>query len=249
MELVDGHLIVMYGNNSSAMVPNLYAFSIVAGGWTQLVSMGDTVSPRSGHTVTVIKNKLYLIGGKQIFPNMRTYNDVMVGSFDADNASITWKQLQPVGQEVDKRAYHTSVVYRDVIYSFGGIVNNVYCRDLCSFNPATLTWHTYAQGVPPTYQPTTARSGHIALVNGSDMYVFGSYSEDTSDMSLYALCLETFVWRTVQTKGIAPPRRAAPSGVLLPADPLRSKLPRLLVFGGFDISARKCFNELFCITL
>lgn len=248
MNHIDGHLVVMFGNNSSAMVPGCHAFNIYAGGWTAVVSVGEPIAPRSGHTVTVVDGKMYLIGGKQIFPTMRTYNDLLVGEFNPKNCNITWKPA-PVTTELERRAYHTAVAHQKQVFVFGGIVNNVYCRDLCSYDTVGGVWRTYAQGNPPLYNPTHARSGHIAVVHGSEMYVFGSYSEEGNEMVLQCLDLETLAWRTVRTTAAGPPRRAAPSGVILPADVSRAQLPQLLVFGGFDLPARRCFNEVYTITI
>jgi hypothetical protein len=245
---VAGHLIVIGGNNSISMEVTSHAFNLMAAGWSQIRPAGEALYPRSGHTVTVINEQLYLIGGKQIFPTMVTYNDVLVGSFDPEDCSISWRRAA-VNVEVDQRAYHSAVGYNTDIYVFGGIVNNVYCRELCRFDTANGIWTSINTTNTPGYSPPPPRSGHIAVLYGTEMVVFGSYSEESANMSLLALDLETLHWRTVDTRGPGPLRRAAPSGAVIPADSFRGKAARLLVFGGFDIAARRCFNEIHIITI
>ena len=246
---IDGHLILIYGNNSSSMMSDIHAFNIAGNGWTQLTQKGDTVSPRSGHTVSVVRNKLYLIGGKQIFPVMMSFSSVYEGTFFPDRGEIVWTKIESRGEDVKKRAYHTAAVHNNIIYVYGGIVNDVYSRDLCSYDASSHVWRLFTTGNPRLYTPTVSRSGHVAVVHNDQMIVFGSYSEESPDLALYSLDLKTFVWRRMETKGKAPGKRAAPSGTVIPSDPRRPKLPVIFVFGGFDIAARKCFNDVYTFTL
>jgi hypothetical protein len=248
LSYVAGHLIVIGGNNSISMETSCHSYSLTACGWTPVRNAGEPLHPRSGHTVTVIDNKLYLIGGKQIFPTMLTYSDVLVGVFDAEEATITWSRA-PLNMDVDQRAYHSAIGYRESIFVFGGIVNNVYCRELCQYDTMHGVWTNITPASRPGYTPPPPRSGHIAVLYGNEMVVFGSYSEDTQHMTLLSLDLETMHWRHVDTVGPGPLRRAAPSGAVIAADSFRGKAARLVVFGGFDIAARRCFNEVHAITL
>ena len=247
MSLLDGHLIVIGGNNAVAMESSCHAFNVMACGWAPVRNTGEPLLPRSGHTVTVVGGRLYLIGGKQIFPTMHTHTDLLIGTFDADQSTIDWVRAPVAG--LDQRAYHSAVAYKDSIYVFGGIVNNVYCRDLSVYHTIREMWVTISTANVPNYAPPPPRSGHIAVVYGREMVVLGSYSEEGPAMSLIALDMDSFVWRVVETTGSPPLRRAAPTGVVIPADSFRGKPPRLLAVGGFDIAARRCFSELHVITL
>lgn len=251
---LNGHLILLFGNDKSGHVNELYSFSVYTLSWSILASCGDFVEPRSGHSVTVLHDKLWLIGGKQIFPTMRTYNEIFEGTVNFEAETVTWRLVRPAavypeGSIVEKRGYHSAVAHGDEIIIHGGIVRDVYCHDVCSYDVVRNVWKSFQVGDPAGYIPSVPRSGHIAVVHRDEMFVFGSYSEDHPSMLLYSFCLRSFQWRRVQVTGKGPARRAAPSGVLLPYDASTALLPRLLLFGGFDISTRRCFNDVFTITL
>lgn len=255
MVFLQGHLLLLYGNDKSGHVHEVFAYNTFTNLWSMLSCVGDYVEPRSGHSVTVMPDgHLWLIGGKQIFPVMKNFGDIFEGTVDFERECILWRSVTPrlvipEGAIVEERGYHSAAAYGDCIVIHGGIVRNVYCSDLCLYDVVQNVWRCLQPGEPPTYTPSNPRSGHIAVVNGDEMLVFGSYSEDHPSMLLSSLCLKTFVWRRVPVTGRSPARRAAPSGVLLPQDAAGTLLPRLLVFGGFDITTRKCFNDLFTITL
>ena len=251
---LSGHLLLLCGNDKSTHVQDCFMYNIFAQVWTPLVQRGDPVGPRSGQTATLVNGKIFIIGGKQLFPVVKCYGDILAGTVDITNATISWQLVQPVTPtndpcEIPKRTYHSAAAYGHLLYVFGGIVRDQYCRELCCFNTETCVWKTFQPGDPPRYVPAFPRSGHIAIIHKDEMYVFGSYSEEGSTMQLVALSLRTFQWRVVETGGKAPSRRAAPSAVLLPRSHVQGTLPRLLIFGGFDIHTRKCFNDLFTITL
>jgi hypothetical protein len=253
MVFCNGHLILLYGNDKISHIEDVFMYSTYSSIWTKMSCKGDAVEPRSGHTATVAKNgKIYLIGGKQIFPAMKTFSDVFEGAVDVDQAVITWRLLKPTplpeGTIVERRGYHSAVAKGDHIYIHGGIVRDVYCNDVCIYDTVHNTWKNLIPGTEG-YTPSTPRSGHVAVVHNDEMFVFGSYSEEHPNMHLYSFDLRKYQWRKVDTSGRPPARRAAPSGVLLPQDPAHALLPRLFLFGGFDISTRKCFNDVFTITL
>lgn len=276
MVYLQGHLVLLYGNDKGGHVQDVFAFNTFTQSWSVLTPRGDYIEPRSGHSVNVVHDKLLLIGGKQIFPTMKSFGDIFEGTVDFEHDCITWKIVQPIavvpeGAVVEKRGYHSTALYGDnQIVIHGGIVKDVYCNDVCVYHVDTKTWQVINPGevvvplshnhhgnvttsAPPVgavgYVPCQPRSGHIAVIHQDAMYVCGSYSEEHPQMILHSLCLRTFVWRRVHVSGKAPARRAAPSGVLLPQDPTFALMPRLLLFGGFDISSRKCFNDVYTVIL
>jgi hypothetical protein len=257
---LQGYLVLLYGNDKGGHVHDVFAFNTFTQSWTVLSPRGDYVEPRSGHSVNVVNDRLYLIGGKQIFPAMKSFGDVFEGFVDFENDVITWRMITPVavlpeGAVVEKRGYHSTALYGEhQIVIHGGIVKDVYCNDVCIYDVAARTWQVISAGdvVPGggSYVPCQPRSGHIAVIHKDAMYVCGSYSEEHAHMILHSLCLRTFVWRRVHVGGKQlPARRAAPSGVLLPQNTTFALMPRLLMFGGFDITTRKCFNDVYTVTL
>lgn len=99
------------------------------------------------------------------------------------------------------------------------------------------------------------------------MLVAGSYSEDTDDLTVGLLDFDSMKWTTAQVKDPrqrarleTPTRRAAVSGGLfvdettfggssLSSSTFSSRLPMLVLFGGFELSGRRCFNDLYTLPL
>ena len=249
LTLVDDVLLLCYGNDNSSMAEDAHIFDIDGMGWTELKFSGDVVRARSGHTINVVHNVLYLIGGKQIFPAMQCFGDVFEGHLDKARHELCWREMKVRGDEVEKRAYHSSAVYQDKIYIYGGIVNDIYSKGLASFDLQTRTWTVITSANTPGYVPSLPRSGHVAFVYQDRMYVFGSYAEDGPDLALYQYSFMTNSWSRVTTHGRAPPKRAAPSGAFVGPSTGHPRMPFLFVFGGFDIALRKCYNDVFTIAL
>lgn len=263
---VDGHLLLLYGNDKSGHVNDVFAFNLFTQQWMLMACVGDVVEPRSGHSVSVVSSsaaastgassqRLWLIGGKQIFPRMRSFGDIFEGTVNFETLTIHWRRVTPQsvlpqGTPMEKRGYHSAVVYQDhLIVLHGGIVRDLYSPDICIYDTRMNVWRTLKPGDPSGYVPCAPRSGHLAVIHNDEMFVYGSYSEEQAHMTLNSFCLQTYKWRRVSTSGRGPSRRAAPAGVLLPLDHSTAMLPRLLIFGGFDIVTRRCYNDIFTITL
>lgn len=200
------------------------------------------------------KVRFILIGGKRIFPDTVHYSDVFIGVYDASNHSLTWRPL-PLAGDPEPRSYHSSVFQpaNGLVYVFGGIINNIYSSDLATLNPLTGVWRTITPTALPGYVVPVARSGHVAFLvdDGTKMLVAGSYAEDSEDLTVATLTFATMRWSVakVDPRGQTPSRRAAISGGVLPAMTGGARLPLLVVFAGFELSARRCFNDLFVLPL
>ncbi|KEG13626.1 hypothetical protein DQ04_00891090 [Trypanosoma grayi] len=142
------YLLLFYGNNLSSHLKDVWVYHAARNVWSPVKLRGSPVEPRSGHTVTVVRDRLYLIGGKTLFGSMRRLlAEVFEGRFDAGRQELTWRlvswqqqQQQPssymsrfaVAESDDEEgegpcslpptAYHSSVEYggRYVIL-FGGL--------------------------------------------------------------------------------------------------------------------------------
>ena len=198
--------------------------------------------------------KMLLIGGKRIFPETIHYAEVFMACYDPQQLTLTWKPLPLIGDDAEPRSYHSAVCHRDgVVYIFGGIVQNVYSNELCTLCPAQRLWRNISCAEVPGYAPPVPRSGHVAFIDetGEKMIVAGSYAEDSEDLTVAVLHFASMRWSVarVDPRGQTPSRRAAISGALLPQMIGGARLPMMVVFGGFELTARRCFNDLFVLPL
>lgn len=71
-----------------------------------------------------------------------------------------------------------------------------------------------------------ARDGHSATVVGDAMFIFGGFEDDTERFSqdVYRLCLKTWTWTLILTRGVPPAWRDFHSASCLNN--------RLYIFGG-----------------
>ncbi len=215
-------------------------------------SSSSAAAAGAAPALRIPKTRFILIGGKRIFPDTVHYNEVFICVYDASRCTLTWRPLPLTGvAEPDPRSYH-SAVWRpenNVVYIFGGIISNIYSSELATLNPITGLWRTVTPAEVPGYSLPVARSGHVAFLieDGTKMLVAGSYNEDSEEITVATLTFATMRWTVakVDPKGSTPSRRAAISGGVLPPMSGGARLPMLVVFAGFELSARRCFNDLF----
>ena len=192
----------------------------VANTWALIATDGVPFSPSMGHSTvySASTDSMYVFGGYSLYA---MFNDVYQFSFQ----TATWTKIQPLSDiRPAPRYLHTSVLYNNVIYVFGGsTAPSVYNNELWAFGLDTKLWtHFNASGTAPD-----ARIGHVSVLVGHIMYVYGGLTlNKVFDVALYALNLDTMTWTTVVTSGALPPGRYQPS---LTYDSIRNQL---ILFGG-----------------
>jgi len=83
----------------------------------------------------------------------------------------------------DARASHSSCVYNDRLYVFGGQDDdNNKLGDLWEYDFTQSTWSQVKLGEEGSYTPNP-RSGHTAVVWGTKMYIFGGILELTKELN------------------------------------------------------------------
>lgn len=124
---------------------------------------------------------------------------------------------------------HTSVVYKNNMYIFGGnggLVEN-YSNNVLSyplpFKPDTVFTRLESQSTAPP-----ARSGHSAVVYQDSMYVFGGWNGHTSLSDFYCFNFETQTWKKMESQGTPPSKRRMHCTVVYN--------DCMYLFGGYDES-------------
>uniref|UniRef100_UPI0037E875CC rab9 effector protein with kelch motifs n=1 Tax=Semicossyphus pulcher TaxID=241346 RepID=UPI0037E875CC len=174
--------------------------------WEEIPQSGDVPSAREGHTLCVVKGKLYLFGGASS-PNA---SECLPGVYSFDIVSLTWDSLA-VGGVALGTLRHSSVAVGDNIYVYGGTVGGNLTDDLMVFNTVSLTWTPVKTNgsLPP------ALCGQSSALVGDQVFMFGGY-EAGGDFckDLHVLNTESLVWQKFEAKGESP---AACSGQTLTA--------------------------------
>jgi hypothetical protein len=269
-------MLVWGGNGSNSMATEAWVVTVHDHTWHSVRERGTVPPPRSGHTMTALGDgRLIVVGGKRLFPRPITYQDVYVGTFDPAALTITWARMAVGETEADvadmrarldaatsaeerasldqgpfaARAYHTCVWYGGCVWMYGGVVANIYTNELWSLNPATGVCRCIDPALHRGTAGRRARSGHSAAVVDGRMYVCGSYADE--DFSVDVFNFKTFAWVPLKHAAVVPgavPTRRAALGAAVTV-PSGNRLPLLVLFGGFNMAAKRCMNDLHALVL
>ncbi|XP_063746443.1 uncharacterized protein zmp:0000001301 [Eleginops maclovinus] len=164
--------------------------------WEEIPQSGEVPSAREGHTLCVVKGKLYLFGGASS-PDAA---ECVPGVYSFDIVSLTWDHLA-VGGVALRTLRHSSVSVGDNIYVYGGTLGGNPTDDLMVFNTASLTWTPVktSGSLPP------ALCGQSFALVGDQVFMFGG-CEANGDFckDVYVLRTENLVWQRWEVKGETP---------------------------------------------
>eukprot|EP01029_Cantina_marsupialis_P004873 TRINITY_DN15159_c0_g1_i1.p1 TRINITY_DN15159_c0_g1~~TRINITY_DN15159_c0_g1_i1.p1 ORF type:complete len:562 (-),score=146.10 TRINITY_DN15159_c0_g1_i1:939-2624(-) len=216
---------------------DLQWFNPVTSEWTE-IDQGDTkLDPRSGHTIAVDDNTVYLFGGTVKIDNskLETVNELF--AFDlTSTATEKWTQL---GKDLvdlpTPRSDHGMIMSGDSIYIFGGAteMNNVFVslNDVWEYKVSENKWSKIEFGEEADVPAGRFSFGYTSVTIGSKTYmaIFGGYTFNPDSSStvlgdLWLLDLESKEWINVDYDG--PPFTRAYTS-------MTSIGSKLWMFGGF----------------
>ncbi|XP_068190075.1 rab9 effector protein with kelch motifs [Antennarius striatus] len=215
---------------------DFYMLTVSAGDvtWEEIPQSGRIPSAREGHTLCVVKGKLYLFGGA----SSADARECLPGVYSFDIVSLTWDYFTISGVAL-RSLRHSSVAVRDNIYVYGGIVGGSPTNDLMVFNTVSLTWTPVKTNgsLPP------ALSGQSFALVGDQAFMFGGFDE-AGDFckDLHVLNTENLVWQKWEVKGEAP---AACSGQTLTAHHDKD----IYLFGGTNDDTMTSSNEIYKLSI
>jgi len=153
-------------------------------------------SARSLHTASLWNDCMFVFGG---FDGVERRNDMYVFNF----TTKTWRVVDnATGSPPTPRDRHSSVVYRNSLYIFGGFDGHARTNDLYRFDIETSNW---TQILPSTLESTipTPRHSHSAVVYNDSMIVYGGYDGGyRSDLHKYSFASNT--WTRFDPSGRSP---------------------------------------------
>ncbi|KAK0667640.1 putative Tip elongation aberrant protein 1 [Cercophora samala] len=213
-----GHRCVLAGNalclhggdtkmeDSDTLDDNLYLMNRGA-----LPEPGVSPPPgRYGHSLSLVASFLVVFGGQ------------IEGDFRNDTALFDLELLQWVEPRLadnDKlppppRTNHSTVVWDNKMYIFGGTNGHTWYNDIWSYDPVTNTWEYVATDTRHWKRPAR-REGHSAAVTGGMMCVFGGRSEMGRDLpDFWVFDLAERRWHPFGNMGGVPSPRSGHSMVV-----------------------------------
>lgn len=149
-----------------------------------------------------------------------------LGATAGSKFSWTWSRVDAGGLQPSAREGHAAVEVGNKIFVFGGCVQGIRCfNDVHIFDTDTLTWSQE----PFTGDAPEPRGGHSATLVGTDIFVFGGASSETTYGDAYKLDLIQRHWTRAVASGCpaVPSRRTNHAAI---AD----SHGRIYIVGGYD---------------
>ncbi|KAJ8339366.1 hypothetical protein SKAU_G00361520 [Synaphobranchus kaupii] len=165
--------------------------------WEVMPQNGQIPPAREGHSLCMVKGKLYLFGGSSVPQAI----ECLPGIYCFDIDRLTWDNLKAGGVSM-RTLKHSSAAVGDNIYVFGGILDGVATDNLLMFNTVSMTWTPIKTTgfLPP------ARVNHNFAVVNEQIYLVGGCSvDDYFYKDVHILNTDTLMWQKCDVKGEFPP--------------------------------------------
>ncbi|XP_034265947.1 uncharacterized protein LOC117661356 isoform X1 [Pantherophis guttatus] len=164
--------------------------------WERIPQDGHIPCPRQGHSLSVVKGKIYLFGGC----SSQNAEYCLPGVYVFDLDSLAWQKITTSGLP-PQTLEHSSAVVGENIFVYGGTEDGKAVNDLYTFNTVSHCWTPVKTfGADPR-----ARSGHAFAAIGEIIYMFGGRSnEDEYYTDVYALDTVSLMWQKCEVKGEKP---------------------------------------------
>ncbi len=149
-------------------------------------------SPRSSHTLTTFKGRMYLIGGQNTLVGNDLNSDVWV-SGDGENWSLT-----TANAPFKERTNHTALVHDNKLWVIGGYGQDHDSSDLDFRNDVWYTTNgsTWVQAI--SNADFSPRSGHTSISYGGYIWVVGGYAGDGKYLNDIWRSSDGITWAKVQ---------------------------------------------------
>ncbi|XP_051876593.1 rab9 effector protein with kelch motifs [Pristis pectinata] len=164
--------------------------------WEVIPQGGHIPLSREGHSMCVVKGKVYLFGGR----SHHLVDESLPGMYRFHIESLIWEKLQ-VNGIAPNTLNHCAALIGDNIFVFGGIQKGEVSDDLFMFSTVSLTW-TPVKTIGP---PPAPRYNHASATVGGLLYLFGGIGmENFYYKDLHVLDTVTLTWSQCEVKGEGP---------------------------------------------
>ncbi|KAI8363549.1 hypothetical protein B0O80DRAFT_378480 [Mortierella sp. GBAus27b] len=233
--LVGESIYVFGGCDAKGCYNNLYIFDADTMHWSQPKTFGSIPPPCRAHTATLVDNKrLFVFGGGD---GPQYFNDLYIldigevpitpinGCFLSID-TLTWSNPPTTGMRPCKRRAHTTCVYNNRVYVFGGGDGVRALNDTFQLDLATMHWSE----VKTTGQLPMSRGYHTGNLIKSQLIVYGGSDGHECFSDVHVLDLDTKEWTKIDIN-VALPRLSHTSTQVG---------SYLFVIGGHDGSRYSC---------
>ena len=190
--------------------------------WVELRLMGNQPERRSYHTSFIFDKRLFVYGGLDIREgsldslfelSLQCLQELQTDELNSPGgeplqSNFRWRQVQTVGgNNIPGRiAYHSSCVYKENMYLFGGNIpvqgynpdggEEVLADKLCFLNLRTMTW----QVIRTRGDAVVARDEHTSCVDtdSTQMIVFGGFEQGTRSNQTSVYNFTTNTWENIE---------------------------------------------------
>ncbi|KAK2964791.1 putative Actin-fragmin kinase [Blattamonas nauphoetae] len=172
------------GGDFELVFGTISAFSFETYTWRRVVPAPAQKIPkaRRNHASVLRGSKMYIFGGTDGHNRMQ---DTWFYDFETN----LWTEIKETGGQPPAREMHSLVVYRNSMYLFGGLGDEI-LGDMWQFNFESNQWSEVL-----TIKPATPRYRHSAVVNGPSMFIFGGQDSMNrlNDIQMYCFSLHSWM--------------------------------------------------------
>ncbi|KAL2210377.1 galactose oxidase [Sarocladium strictum] len=197
MTLIGSNIYIFGGCDSRACFNDLYVLDADSYHWSKPHVVGDIPSPLRAMTCTAVGKKLIVFGGGD---GPAYYNDVYV----LDTLNYRWSRPRIIGERMpSKRRAHTSCLYKNGIYVFGGgdgirALNDIWRLDVSDMTK--MSWRLVSGGGEKSSSgdpKPKARGYHTANMVGGKLIIFGGSDGGECFDDVWVYDIEGQAWRSV----------------------------------------------------
>lgn len=196
------------GTDGKTPLKDLHILDTSSNTWVIPALHGEGPDAREGHSAASVGKRLFIFGGcgKSSENQEVYYNDLYI----LDTETLLWERAETSGIPPSARDSHTSSSWKNKIIVLGGEdSSDSYLSDVHMLDTDTLVW----KQVCTSGQMLAPRAGHTTVALGSDLFVFGGFTDDRNLYDdLHVLNVDTGLWSRVSTVDQGPSARFSVAG-------------------------------------
>jgi len=187
---VNGYLYICGGRGNKNQMAETWKGSILENQWNPIGEL--TFPARYKHSLVVNRNLIICFGGKT--PSQSHLNDVWILDTMADNPK--WSPVTTTGPLPDPRIEHSSSLYDNRMFVFGGRNGNVFLNDLWCLNLDKWSWEKIE-----IKGDVIPRSDHMSVVTDNNLLIFGGVSYEKEGLPSIIINLDNHTVFSMKEKG------------------------------------------------
>lgn len=161
------------------------------------INVKESPSPRMGHTVAVIDNHIYAIGGRA------GPSEILEDVWVFQSTENRWSRVECTGNIFRPRHRHAAAAAALKIYVFGGLSNEGMYSCMNILDTENMQWNVIAAAS----EWPCARHSHSLVSYGSKLYMFGGHDGQRALNDFYSFDITTLRWNKESTSGRTPSPR------------------------------------------